>query len=207
MTTADSIAAALRPLAPGGALKQAEVPLINQLAALWDARSALTPPTTVEPPWLKVARSYIGMREVKGPDHNTVLVKWWVKLGAPWFRDDETAWCGEFVAACLMEAGLTWPKNFAAALSYRDYGSASPAQLGAIGVKQRVGGGHVFFIVGETPDKAFYKALGGNQGDMVSIMDVRKADVVAIRWPAGVALPAIRFLPTLPAGTISTKED
>lgn len=39
MTTADRIAAALRPLAPKGELAAPDVPLINQLAGQWDART------------------------------------------------------------------------------------------------------------------------------------------------------------------------
>lgn len=38
MTTAATIANALRPLAPGGKLASDDVPLIDKLAALWDAR-------------------------------------------------------------------------------------------------------------------------------------------------------------------------
>lgn len=40
MTYADRIATALRPLAPGGSLTAADVPLINELAALWTKRSS-----------------------------------------------------------------------------------------------------------------------------------------------------------------------
>lgn len=40
MTTADRIAEALRPIAPGNSLLNADVPLINQIATQWDARSA-----------------------------------------------------------------------------------------------------------------------------------------------------------------------
>lgn len=39
MTHADRIAAALRPIAPAGQLTNADVPLINQLGALWEGRA------------------------------------------------------------------------------------------------------------------------------------------------------------------------
>lgn len=42
-TTADQIAAALRPIAPEGQLAAPDVPLINQLAAAWDARRVSDP--------------------------------------------------------------------------------------------------------------------------------------------------------------------
>jgi uncharacterized protein (TIGR02594 family) len=203
MTTADRIAAALRPLAPDGALMRAEVPLIDQIAALWDHRAVAAPQESLEPNWIQIACSLVGQREIPGPKHNGWIAAGWAKLGAKWFNDDETPWCGFFVAWCLDQAGLAYPKEFPRALSYRDFGTASVPQLGAIGVKTRTGGGHVFFIVGET----FFKALGGNQSDMVCITDIRKADVDAIRWPAGAPLPAVRTLPIMPARIISTKED
>lgn len=207
MTTADKIANALRKIAPEGKLLTPDVPHINALAANWDARPGVQA-TTADPEWIAIARAKIGQREIKGPKHNGWIAKGWARLGAGWYNDDETPWCGFFVADCLDLAGLSYPKNFPSAASFKTYGTACPAQLGAIGVKARKGGNHVFFIVGETPDKLFYKALGGNQSNMVNIVDIRKTDVDAIRWPAGVPIPtrsAMR-LPVLPAGTISASE-
>lgn len=61
MTTAESIAAALRPLAPGGKLQAADVPLIDQLAALWEARRAPCRPfDPAHPLTCKVALELIG---------------------------------------------------------------------------------------------------------------------------------------------------
>lgn len=204
MTTADKIATALRAIAPDGKLLNPDVPLINQLAANWDARK----PASADPAWIVNARSKIGRKEIVGPSHNSWIAKGWARLGAGWYNDDETPWCGFFVADCLNDVGLAYPKNFPAAASFKDYGTACPAQLGAIGVKARKGGNHVFFIVGETPDKLYYKALGGNQSNMVNIVDILKSEVDAIRWPAGVALPARPNinLPVLPRGTISASE-
>lgn len=209
MTTADKIAAALRPIAPEGKLKQAEVPLINQLASLFDARA---PQAIIadqpEPAWIVAARSKIGEREIPGSRDNPWIVSFWQRLGASWFNDDETPWCGGFVAWCLDQAGLPYPKMYPRASSFKTHGTAVPAQLGAIGVKARTGGNHVFFIVGETPDRMYYKALGGNQSNMVSIVDIRKTDVDAIRWPEGAPLVprGQMVLPVLPRGTISKSE-
>lgn len=209
MTTADKIAAALRPIAPEGKLAGQDVPLINQLAALFDARAPqIILPGQTEPAWIVAARSKLGEREIPGSRDNPWIVGFWQRLGASWFNDDETPWCGGFVAWCLDQAGLTYPKMYPRASSFKDYGVACPAQLGAIGVKARKGGNHVFFIVGETPDRVYYKALGGNQGNMVSIVDIRKVDVDAIRWPAGAPLVprGQMVLPVLPRGTVSKNE-
>lgn len=46
MTHADRIAAALRPIAPAGQLTNADVPLINQLGALWQGRAPVPPAAT-----------------------------------------------------------------------------------------------------------------------------------------------------------------
>lgn len=201
MTTADKIANLLRTIAPEKKLKTEDVPLINQLGRNWDARK---PAVAIvgDPPWVARLRSKLGQGEIKGANHNLWIAAGWRRLGVSWFNDDETPWCGFAVADALDAAGLPYPKDFPRAASFKTYGTDTAARLGAIGVKARVGGNHVFIIVGETPDKLFYKALGGNQGDKVSIVDIRKTDVDAIRWPTGVPLPAAIYLPTLPKGTI-----
>ena len=209
-TSADKIAAALRPIAPEGKLLAAEVPLINSLGDLWDKRRAvITDPavaSTMDPAWITAARSKIGEREIPGSKNNPWIVSNWQRLGAKWFNDDETPWCGNFAAWALDAAGRPYPKEFPRAASFSTYGTACAAQLGAIGVKARKGGNHVFFIVGQTPDKMYYKALGGNQSDMVCIIDIKKVDVDAIRWPAGAPIPATPYLPTLAPGKVSVKE-
>jgi uncharacterized protein (TIGR02594 family) len=209
-TSADRIAAALRPIAPDGKLLQAEIPLINALGQQWDdRRKVISDPAVapaMDPPWIAQARTKIGEREIPGSKQNPWIVSNWQRLGAKWFNDDETPWCGNFAAWALDAAGLPYPKEFPRAASFATYGTACAAQLGAIGVKSRVGGNHVFFIVGQTPDKMYYKALGGNQSDMVCIIDIKKVDVDAIRWPQGVPVPKTPYLPILPAGKISTKE-
>jgi uncharacterized protein (TIGR02594 family) len=189
----------------GKPLDQADVDAINAI---------LGPPTIAisatvgEPAWITNARSKIGRAEIVGPKHNNWIAAGWARLGVKWFNDDETPWCGYFVADCLNDVGLTYPKNFPSAASFTTYGTACPAQIGAIGVKARKGGNHVFFIVGQTADGIYYKALGGNQGNRVSIIDIRKDQVNFIRWPAGAAMPARpdQKLPILPAGTTSVSE-
>jgi len=209
-TSADKIAAALRPIAPDGKLLAAEIPLINSLGDLWDTRRrVISDPATVssmDPAWVTAARSKIGEKEIPGSKNNPWIVSNWQRLGAKWFNDDETPWCGNFVAWALDAAGRPYPKEFPRAASFKNYGTACAAQVGAIGVKARVGGNHVFIIVGQTPDKMYYKALGGNQGNAVNIMDIKKVDVDAIRWPTGAPIPATPYLPTLPKGTISVNE-
>lgn len=207
-TQADNIAVALRAIAPEGKLKANEIPLINDLGALWEARVAPTVPRAeAEPAWITVGRRLIGTREIPGPQHNNWIAKGWARLGAGWFRDDETPWCGFFIAHCLDAVGLPFPSGglFARAKRWATWGVPCSPRLGAIGVKSRVGGGHVFFIVGETADGRFFKALEGNANNMVRIGDIPKNVVTDIRWPQGSELRLIP-LPVLPAGTIAKTE-
>jgi len=135
---------------------------------------------------MKTARESIGLKEVAGPKHNTKIQAWLAKLGA-WWKDDETPWCGTFVAHCLRENGLPVPQHWYRALAWKDYGSnLRPTHVceGAILVFAREGGGHVGFYVGE--DRFYYRVLGGNQSNTVNVMRIAKNRCVAIRWPKGV---------------------
>lgn len=62
-----------------------------------------------EPAWLIEARRHIGVREIKGPQHSGRILGWLDELKA-WWHDDETAWCGVFVAHCMHAAGVPLPK-------------------------------------------------------------------------------------------------
>lgn len=138
-----------------------------------------------DPRWLTIARGYDGVREVVGPQHNSTIMGWLRKLKS-WIKDDETPWCGTFVAAVMQEAGLPYPKEYYRAKSWADYGARLRSQVlapGAILVFQREGGGHVGFYVGE--DASAYHVLGGNQGNAVNVTRISKARCIASRWPRG----------------------
>lgn len=141
-----------------------------------------------EPQWLRVARGYIGVKEITGPKHNPVIQKWLHRLGA-WWRDDETPWCGVFVAQCVEEAGLPKAKNWFRARAWMQWGVPVTARVGAIAVFGRGGGGHVGFVVGET--HYYYAVIGGNQGNMVNVAGIAKNRLVGFRWPAGDTSPPI----------------
>jgi len=64
-----------------------------------------------ELPWISSAREKIGIREVKGAKHNPKIIQWLVNLAAVWM-DDETPWCGAFVAECLREANVRYPSTW-----------------------------------------------------------------------------------------------
>ncbi len=157
-----------------------------------------------EPSWLKIARSYDGLKEIPGPRHNQKIIRWLGKLRA-WWNDDETPWCGVFVAHCMQESWLPFPKFYMRAKAWSDYGSLLRRDRlapGAILVFDRAGGGHVGFYVGE--DAGFYYVLGGNQSNAVNVMKLGKSRLIASRWPKGE--PVIGKPVYLNGGSVSTNE-
>jgi uncharacterized protein (TIGR02594 family) len=159
---------------------------------------------TIEPPWLTEARKHIGLREIPGKRHNPTIVNWGISLGA-WWKDDETPWCGTFVAHCLRSAGQPVPAEWYRARAWGDYGSLlRPSRLapGAILVFSRGGSGHVGFYLGEDP--LYYHVLGGNQRNSVNAMLLEKPRCIATRWPRGV--PVYGGPIQLSGGVVSTNE-
>jgi len=152
-----------------------------------------------EPTWLTVARSQVGIREAPG-SRNEPRVMAMAKRAARWlgiaYAADSVPWCGLFVADCFAAIGLTPPRGFVGirAKAWASWGialstTAPRPPLGAIAVFGREGGGHVGFVVGAHADGDL-DILGGNQGDAVNIRRFGRARLVALRWPAGIALAA-----------------
>lgn len=150
-------------------------------------------------PWVTVAGGMLGLREMPGPKHNPRILEMWQAAKARWITDDETPWCGAFMALCMIRCGILPPTDAFRAISWSTWGKACPPQYGAIGVKARTRGHHVFQIIGITSDRKFYKARGGNQDNRVSDADILIKDTFAIRWPASRPLAGIA-LPLLPHG-------
>jgi uncharacterized protein (TIGR02594 family) len=152
--------------------------------------------STIEPKWLPIARSYYGIREIKGPKTNPVISGWLKMLNA-WYSDDESPWCGVFVGAVFHKLGYKIPKLYMRAKAWLDWGQQVPVCVGAVGVKSRVGGGHVTFIVGRTKEGKLV-GLGGNQGDAVSYATFDPKVFEGFRYPSGVPLPLIVGMNSLP---------
>ena len=136
-----------------------------------------------------IASKYIGVKEIKGPDDNQQIVKWFAQVGHSWVDNDETAWCAAFLGACLEDAGLKSTRALNAR-SYLDWGvpvMKHEARPGDILVFWRVSPsswqGHVGFYVAES--QAQYHVLGGNQSDMVRKSWYSKKQLLGIRrYPA-----------------------
>jgi uncharacterized protein (TIGR02594 family) len=163
------------------------------------------PAPPLEQSWIAVARSLIGTREIPGPKHSSFIANGWARLGAGWFNDDETPWCGFFVAHCLDAASIPIPGKgaWARAKAWLDWGKPCPAVKDAVVIFGRDGGGHVGFLVGQ--DKANFYVLGGNQSNMVSITPIAKSRALGFRWPTGKSLVSTT-LPQMAGGTVSRDE-
>ena len=155
-----------------------------------------------EPVWLIEARKHMGVKEIPGKQHNPLILTWIRKLGG-WFTDDETPWCGTFVAHCMRETGFEVPKHWYRARDWASWGKPTQARVGAIAVFARGGGGHVGFVVGES--KSAYYILGGNQSNAVNITPLSKTRILAFRWPASQPLSSATLL-AMTGGTVSRNE-
>ena len=132
--------------------------------------------------WMIEAKKHIGLKEVSGKAHNPTILSWLKSLGA-WWSEDETAWCGTFIAHCLKVAGVKYPKHWYRALDYVNYGSklTKPA-YGCVAIKTRQGGGHVCFVVGRDEKTRKLVCIGGNQSNMVCYALYAESDFQEFRW-------------------------
>ena len=166
-----------------------------------------------EPVWLTEARKHIGMREVPGAASNSWIKEMWLSLkGGLWFwttygeDDSKLPWCGAFCAFVMKTARVDYPKNYASAKAWLDWGTKLyTPEVGCIVVFEREGGGHVGFLVGRD-ENLRYLVLGGNQGDEANIRSFGPERSIGFRWPPGVPLPPANPLPIYAAAQISTRE-
>ena len=135
-----------------------------------------------EPTWLTHARTYLGTAEIPGKQHNPTIIRWLKGLKS-WWLEDETPWCGTYVAAVLRESGLPVAKHWYRAKDWLNWGvPLADAAPGCVVVYDRTGGGHVGFAVArDTSDRIL--TLGGNQGNRVSIAPFPRWRVLGYRWP------------------------
>lgn len=140
---------------------------------------------TPTPLWIVEGLSHRGLREIPGKAHNPTIINWLIKAKA-WWKEDETPWCGTFVQHCLDYCAIPYPKHWYRAKAYEDYGTACDKDaipFGAICVKSRKGGGHVFFAVAQSRDGSIIYGLGGNQSNSVNIVAFNRSEIDAVRWP------------------------
>jgi uncharacterized protein (TIGR02594 family) len=144
--------------------------------------------------WVDEGRKYIGLKEIVGKGTNLTIQFWLSTLRAAW-RDDETPWCGLFVAFIMKSLGYPIPVHWYRALAWLSWGvDIGTPCYGCIVIFTRIGGGHVGIVVGKTKDGRLM-VLGGNQKNMVSIAPFDLERVAGYRMPIGTfhrgALPVL----------------
>ena len=144
----------------------------------------------------------IGLKEIPGPEDHPWITEGWKVVGADWYDDDETAWCGMATGRVTKEAGLPIPAGGmsvqARAWHEREWGEKVPletAPQGAIIVLQN----HVAFLHELVRDAkgniTGFKLLGGNQSNRINIQTYglktsgRHKFLSARVWPASVQPP------------------
>lgn len=156
-----------------------------------------TPEQYEAAPWMKVAESYLGVREIRGGE-NPVILKFFAEAGHPEIREDEVAWCSAFANAVMFECGLSGTKNLMARswLKWSGGTRVTEPQFGDIAVFSRGplanGLGHVNFFLGWDEDTV--TGIGGNQGlGEVDVSKVSRARLIGFIRPkyAPVAKPVI----------------
>lgn len=159
-----------------------------------------------EPEWLMLARSYIGVQEIKGPHHNAKILDLWkaAKLGG--IKNDEIPWCAGFIGGVLELCGIKSTRADSAR-SYLLWGQKIDAPiLGCIVIFERgPSSGHVGFVVGRDASDNLM-VLGGNQGDMVKISPFSKTRVIGYRWPTGEDMDFLSLPLLANDGKLSTNE-
>jgi uncharacterized protein (TIGR02594 family) len=162
------------------------------------------------PPWVEEAGRLKGLREIPGPRSEPRILKWAADIGGwvkSFYRNDDTPWCGLFVAHCI---GLTLPEeplpsNPLGAGEWRKFGrSLDIPAYGAVAVFSRPGGHHVGFYLGET--HAAYRVRGGNQKNSVSDIWIAKDRFLSMRWPTTFPLPLGGRVWLTSAGELSRNE-
>lgn len=154
-----------------------------------------------EPIWLTMARDLLGLGEIVGSKHEQKVVGFFADAGVPEIADDETAWCGAFLAAMFVKAqrrDVRPPGDRYNALRAREWLKVGTAVTGSprpgdIVIFSRGTGtqGHVAFYVEDAGDKI--KVLGGNQSNRVSIASYAKSRLLGIRrvQESATAAPAV----------------
>lgn len=153
------------------------------------------------------ALKLFGTVEAPGSKDNPVILGWASEIGvAKTYSHDSIPWCGLFIGVVAKRAGKKVVDSPLWALSWADFGVASPSpMLGDVLTFKRNGGGHVALYVGE--DAGAYHCLGGNQSDKVCITRIAKSRLYRARRPIYSATPAnVRKVKLVSNGKLSTNE-
>lgn len=134
---------------------------------------------------LQILSQEIGVKEVKGRQHNPQIMKYAKEAGFENYKTDETAWCSLFANWVAHKAGLERSKNLTAR-SWLNVGlpidNPEPGDI-VVFWRNKIDSwqGHVAFFVGFSADHSRVYCLGGNQGDQVSLTGYKVDQLLGFR--------------------------
>lgn len=152
----------------------------------------------------------IGIEETDGPANTPEIMRWADELGPDVRRvytGDSIPWCGLFMAIVAKRAGKPIPASPLWARAWASWGTKSHSpSLGDVLVFSRDDKGHVGLYVGHD-DAGYFHALGGNQGDAVSIKRIPSARLIAARQHYKIGQPpSVRPILLAASGDVTTGE-
>lgn len=144
----------------------------------------------VLPKLVSAALQYLGVREFPGKANNPVIMNMAKEIGAGkiYVNDSAQAWCAVFMFFILKITGKPFPSigddvyNLLRAKTFEGYGepvSVDDIRLGDVVVFSRPDGFHVGIAIALS--KNTVHNIGGNVGNKVSIAEMAKSRIVAVR--------------------------
>ena len=151
-------------------------------------------------PWMKVAESYLGVKEIRGGE-NPVILKFYAEAGHSEIDEDGGSWCSAFANAVMYESGINGTKSLMAK-SWMKWAGGSRTlapKFGDIVIFNRGNDpslGHVAFFI--SWDNEYVTVIGGNQGSVgeVSVARLRRSAIAGFMHPTAVAEPIAQ--PSIP---------
>ena len=138
-----------------------------------------------DPAHLKAAYEDLGLKEIRGKQHNPRVVEMFALSGHGWVQDDETAWCAAAVGAWFKESGMVGSGSLAAR-SYLKWGKRTTRpKRGDVVVFSRgkpSWQGHVAFYLGRVKGRVC--VIGGNQRNAVTVTTYAKTKLLGYRKPS-----------------------
>ncbi|MFA0965001.1 TIGR02594 family protein [Roseivirga sp. BDSF3-8] len=134
---------------------------------------------------LQIAIRELGVKEIEGPEHNPVILKYAKEVGFKNVQDDETFWCSIFMNWVAKKAKLP-RSNKLNARSWLLVGETidhpKPGDV-VIFWRERIDSwkGHVAIFIGFNESGTLVYCLGGNQDNMVSIRSYEANRILGFR--------------------------
>ena len=124
---------------------------------------------------IKVALSQYGITEIKGPENNPEIMKYFHETGRMWVNNDETPWCDAAMDWCAMKTGLNYTPGLLAREWLQEGIEVKPEDVARLILEipilvifwriRKIGiYGHVGLGIRKTDTTVW--SLGGNQGSI-----------------------------------------